>query len=134
MFRIIELIHFQTNIVKKNLKMHFYKKKNWKFFFTILVWKWIKSMILNTFYSIELFHKMTSSMCFLALNIDVLWSFKIELLPEFLSDHHQILQAYLLLEIKQNCVNNFLIFLKIDFWRIFLIKNIFWKNSKILKK
>ena len=38
------------------------------------VWKWIKSMILNTFYSVERFHNMSSYMRFLALNIGVFFT------------------------------------------------------------
>ena len=68
MFRIIELIYFQTIIVKKIVSKNAFFEN---FFLTILVWKWIKSMILNTFYSIELFHKMSSSMCFLASKVEI---------------------------------------------------------------
>ena len=71
MFRIIDSIHFQTNIVKKNPKNYAFFEKNFEICFTLLVGKLNESMILNTFYSISFFNKMSYSMYFHASKIDV---------------------------------------------------------------
>ena len=66
-FRIIGLVYFHTNSVKKlkNVSRKFFCLEIFcleffclEFFLTILVWKRIQSIIINTFYSIEISHTM----------------------------------------------------------------------------